>query len=96
LADARFVLEPKLYGFDVERPFARDFIQARGEVFLKILNRARRLGMVTWPAPERLLGSSRGPSARVVCCEHRAHPGVYVVVAVPFPAEVRFPLLSYA
>jgi hypothetical protein len=35
LADARFVLEPNLYGFDVDRPFARDFIQARGEVFLK-------------------------------------------------------------
>ena len=35
LADARFVLEPNLYGFDVDRPFARDFIQARGKVFLK-------------------------------------------------------------
>ena len=31
----RFVLEPNLYGLDVERAFARDFIQARGEVFLK-------------------------------------------------------------
>jgi hypothetical protein len=35
LADARLVLEPNLYGFDVDRLFARNFIQARGEVFLK-------------------------------------------------------------
>ena len=35
LADARFVLEPNLYCFDIDGPFARDFIQARGEVFLK-------------------------------------------------------------
>ena len=35
LADARLVLEPNLYGFDVDRLFARDFTQARGEVFLK-------------------------------------------------------------
>ena len=35
LADARFVLEPNLYGVDVDRLFARDFTQARGEVFLK-------------------------------------------------------------
>ena len=35
LADARFVLEPDFYGFDVDRPFTRDFIQARGKVFLK-------------------------------------------------------------
>jgi len=35
LADARLVLEPNLYGFDVDRLFACDFIQARGEVFLK-------------------------------------------------------------
>jgi hypothetical protein len=32
LADARFVLEPNLYGFDVDRLFARNFIQARGKV----------------------------------------------------------------
>ena len=35
LADARFVLEPNLYCFDVDCLFARDFLQARGEVFLK-------------------------------------------------------------
>ena len=35
LADARLVLEPNLYGFDVDRLFARDFTQTRGEVFLK-------------------------------------------------------------
>jgi hypothetical protein len=35
LADARFVLEPNLYGLDIDGLFARDFVQARGEVFLK-------------------------------------------------------------
>ena len=35
LADARFVLEPNLYCLDIDGLFARDFIQARGEVFLK-------------------------------------------------------------
>jgi hypothetical protein len=35
LADARFVLEPNLYGRDIDGLFARDFVQARGEVFLK-------------------------------------------------------------
>ena len=35
LADARFILEPNLYRLDVDRLFARDGIQARGEVFLK-------------------------------------------------------------
>jgi hypothetical protein len=41
LADARFVVEPNLYGFDVDRPFARDFIQAHGEVFLNPQSRSR-------------------------------------------------------
>ena len=35
LADTGFVLEPDLYLVDVDRLFARDCIQARGEVFLK-------------------------------------------------------------
>ena len=35
LADTRFVLEPNLYRFDIDRFFARDFVQARGEAFLK-------------------------------------------------------------
>jgi len=35
LADTRFVLEPNLYGLDIDRFFTRDFIQARWEVFLK-------------------------------------------------------------
>ena len=35
LADARFILEPNLYCLDVDRLFARDFIQARREAFLK-------------------------------------------------------------
>ena len=35
LADARLVLEPNLYGFDVDRLCARNFVQARGKVFLK-------------------------------------------------------------
>ena len=35
LADARLVLEPNLYGLDIDRLFVRDFVQARGEVFLK-------------------------------------------------------------
>ena len=35
LADARLVLEPNFYGLDVDRLFVRDFVHARGEVFLK-------------------------------------------------------------
>jgi hypothetical protein len=35
LADARLILEPNLYCRDIDRLFARDFVQARGEVFLK-------------------------------------------------------------
>ena len=35
LADARFVLKPNLYDLDVDRLFARNFVQARVEVFLK-------------------------------------------------------------
>jgi hypothetical protein len=35
LADARLILEPDLYGLDVDRLFVRDLVQARGEVFLK-------------------------------------------------------------
>ena len=35
LADTRLVLEPNLYGLDIDRFFTRDFIQARLEVFLK-------------------------------------------------------------
>lgn len=35
LADPSLVLEPNLYCLDVDRLFARDGIQARGEVFLK-------------------------------------------------------------
>jgi hypothetical protein len=35
LTDARLVLEPNLYRFDVDRLFARNFVQALGEVFLK-------------------------------------------------------------
>jgi hypothetical protein len=35
LADAGFVLEPNLYDLDVDRLFARNFVQARVEVFLK-------------------------------------------------------------
>jgi hypothetical protein len=34
-ADARLVLEPNLYGLDIDRFFARDSVQARGEVFLR-------------------------------------------------------------
>jgi hypothetical protein len=35
LADARLVLEPNFYCLDIDCLFARDFIQARGKVFLK-------------------------------------------------------------
>jgi hypothetical protein len=35
LADARLILEPNLYGLDVDRLVVRDLAQARGEVFLK-------------------------------------------------------------
>ena len=35
LADAGLVLEPNLYCSDVDCLFTRDFLQARGEVFLK-------------------------------------------------------------
>jgi hypothetical protein len=35
LTDTRFILEPNLYCSNVDRLFARDFIQARREVFLK-------------------------------------------------------------
>ena len=35
LADASLVLEPDFYCLDVDRPFARDFIQTRREAFLK-------------------------------------------------------------
>ena len=35
LTDARLVLEPNLYCPNIDCLFARDFIQARGEVFLK-------------------------------------------------------------
>jgi hypothetical protein len=35
LADTRLILEPNLYGRDIDRFFTRDFIQARWEVFLK-------------------------------------------------------------
>ena len=35
LADARLILEPNLYVLDVDRLFARDLVQTRGEVFLK-------------------------------------------------------------
>ena len=40
--------EPNLYAFDAEPRFVRDFIQARGEVFFKSLDRALSLSMVTW------------------------------------------------
>ena len=35
LANARFIREPNLYFPDIDRLFARDFIQARWELFLK-------------------------------------------------------------
>ena len=35
LADPSLVLKPNFYRFDVDRLFPRDFVQARGEVFLK-------------------------------------------------------------
>ena len=35
LADARLICEPNFYLADVDRLFARDFIQARCELFLK-------------------------------------------------------------
>jgi len=35
LADARLVLEPNLYGPDIDGLLARNFVQARGEAFLK-------------------------------------------------------------
>ena len=35
LTNARFIREPNLYFFDIDCLFARDFIQARWEVFLK-------------------------------------------------------------
>ena len=35
LADARLVLEPNLYGPDIDGLLARNFVQASGEVFLK-------------------------------------------------------------
>ena len=35
LADARLILEPNLYGLDVDRLVVRDLAQARGKVFLK-------------------------------------------------------------
>ena len=35
LADTRFVLEPNLYGLDIDRFFTCDLIQARRELFLK-------------------------------------------------------------
>jgi hypothetical protein len=36
LADTSLVLEPNFYLADVDRLFARDFIQARWELFLKV------------------------------------------------------------
>jgi hypothetical protein len=35
LADTGLVLKPNLYRLDIDRLFARDFVQARGEAFLK-------------------------------------------------------------
>ena len=35
LADPSLICEPYFYLVDVDRPFARDFVQMRGEVFLK-------------------------------------------------------------
>ena len=35
LPNARFIREPNLYFLDIDCLFARDFIQARWEVFLK-------------------------------------------------------------
>jgi hypothetical protein len=35
LADTRLILEPNLYGLDLDRLFVRDIVQTRGEVFLK-------------------------------------------------------------
>src|SRR5450631_99168 len=35
LTNARFIREPNLYFSDIDRFFARDFIQARWELFLK-------------------------------------------------------------
>ena len=35
LADSRLILEPNLYGLDIDRLFVRDLAQARWEVFLK-------------------------------------------------------------
>ena len=46
LADTSLVLEPNFYLADVDCFFARDFIQARWEVFLKILDGSLGLCMM--------------------------------------------------
>src|ERR1017187_1682410 len=38
LANARFIREPNLYFPDIDRFFAREFLQARCELFFKILD----------------------------------------------------------
>jgi predicted acylesterase/phospholipase RssA len=48
LANARLICEPNFYLADVDRLFARDFIQARWEIF-KILDCSLGLRMMAWP-----------------------------------------------
>src|ERR1035437_3791813 len=52
LANARFIREPNLYFPDIDRLFARDFIQARWELFFKILECTVSLRMMAWPGRE--------------------------------------------
>ena len=46
LADTSLVLEPNFYLADIDCVFARDFIQARWELFLKILDGSLGLRMM--------------------------------------------------
>src|ERR1035437_10007125 len=46
LANTRFIREPNLYFPDIDRLFARDFIQARWELFFKILDCSLGLRMM--------------------------------------------------
>jgi hypothetical protein len=47
LTNARFICEPNLYFRNIDRLLERDFIQARWEVFFKILDGSLGLRMMT-------------------------------------------------
>jgi hypothetical protein len=58
LADTSLICEPDFYLVAVDRLFPGDFIQARGEVFFKILNCTLGLGIVAWPSREFAIARS--------------------------------------